>query len=922
MPMMRRKSSGSKSHSRRRTDSHTSTTSIGSTSLGGGHDRHSLSGVNPTDPKLWETHSVKQVAVIEQQARQKASRKRQELRQLVGESYRDLIASADSILEMNQMSKNVQLSLSSLKSKFDALPSTGRGLENVKLEIASKESVRTTAQRLIKQIVDCPEKLWRCIDNNTYTDGANLYLGARKVHFELVNSSNPVHEHIVEMNLLPFLELHWSCVACFPARLITSCKKRLCTPGLDATDYCDALCALTLLDNRASLSLEDLLEEFLSSKKMWIKRVIYAVTRSMKMHPDVSPQRVILHSVPCIGKTLHDTLIIVHRLFSISSKNEPSMIRASLSAKHELSGARVRSKCSSWLRRCKKEICPMLERVLSKISDAHEMSVIRNTILQSVDSGTPSSESHSTWANACSFALEQSLAHLDLWEFMFHAPCSRQWEHSVREVFAQFVDTFSGVLFDFIKSNSGRGGGSSVDTGSGSTSSANRRHSLGYAAAHLVTDIDGICNQFTKLTHQIRILLKHLLCVDTKATVPEYLQGYLDSELKDVVNSECLDAFAKLSKRIEDYLCGIESTIRERPSNDLEYPLIDQAVFIARTCSKLVKNLDFGELMSEKTMVYVSKSLRSCAHLGYSLWTLYASRTLSERFRIGFTQHLQQLSDSEEGCDAIAMNEACWKPKYFPLYEIEDMHFPTHASHYVLSFLFVFSKEVQKVIECDTHADHGKVVTLMISSIRKQLLELMSDALSPSVLSSISEVGCLQLFFDAKFLMDMISRPEDSSSHSALLARICSPEYIDPINWSLLKTPLLKSIGVLYQRYSVTFGFLVDLAPQYKKMSHIQLREASPQAANILPLATRSRSCEQLAVGAYPRRNRAPSTEKIPSPDTVGSEIRSLADIRYSSRVEHKSESAFNIGSILENVESITGGWSIRSVFGTGQSKQ
>ena len=70
---------------------------------------------------LFESRTVVEIREVEANTRREIEEKKEELRQLVGASYRDLIESADSIAEMKNSCENVALNIHRIQSDFASL---------------------------------------------------------------------------------------------------------------------------------------------------------------------------------------------------------------------------------------------------------------------------------------------------------------------------------------------------------------------------------------------------------------------------------------------------------------------------------------------------------------------------------------------------------------------------------------------------------------------------------------------------------------------------------------------------------------------------------------------------------------------------------------------------------------------------------
>lgn len=108
---------------------------------------------------LFEQYSIKQIHEIEQSIRADIEKKKEDLRQMVGERYRDLIEAADTIGQMQQTSANVKQYVAQLTEKCQSLqgkPSTPVAARPEHWALSHHYTV--LAQ--VKLLVDLPSKLW------------------------------------------------------------------------------------------------------------------------------------------------------------------------------------------------------------------------------------------------------------------------------------------------------------------------------------------------------------------------------------------------------------------------------------------------------------------------------------------------------------------------------------------------------------------------------------------------------------------------------------------------------------------------------------------------------------------------------------------------------------------------------------------
>lgn len=108
---------------------------------------------------LFEQYSIKQIHEIEQSIRADIEKKKEDLRQMVGERYRDLIEAADTIGQMQQTSANVKQYVAQLTDQCRSLqskPSTPAAARPEHWALSHHYTVLAE----VKLLVDLPSKLW------------------------------------------------------------------------------------------------------------------------------------------------------------------------------------------------------------------------------------------------------------------------------------------------------------------------------------------------------------------------------------------------------------------------------------------------------------------------------------------------------------------------------------------------------------------------------------------------------------------------------------------------------------------------------------------------------------------------------------------------------------------------------------------
>eukprot|EP00250_Pteridium_aquilinum_P019701 c24540_g1_i1 orf=595-3981(-) len=218
---------------------------------------------------LFESRTVVEIREVEANTRKEIEEKKEELRQLVGASYRDLIESADSIANMKNSCHNVALNIQHMELGFAslkhslALPHPASTPQRIDVEKKKREKLYGIGSR-VKYVVDTPEKIWGCLDEHMYLDGAQRYFRAFKVQ-TLLTESEAKGENLSHFPLL----LHqWSLVEALRAQISQRSRDRLLESGLDVKQYAVALAAVAVIDE---LSPAQIVLFFFETRRAWLR---------------------------------------------------------------------------------------------------------------------------------------------------------------------------------------------------------------------------------------------------------------------------------------------------------------------------------------------------------------------------------------------------------------------------------------------------------------------------------------------------------------------------------------------------------------------------------------------------------------------------------------------------------------------------
>ena len=201
-----------------------------------------LQGMTPD--QLLETHSVSQAEVMAAQLSKEVDRKREELRVMVGERYRDLIQAADTIHTMRQCSSSVIQSVSTMQGSCESvqqhkLQSAGRATDTAAVTNANAPYLAVAAS--IKLLTVLPEQIWSAVEAGQWSVAAELYLVSQHVYVALQADQGAGVTHDKVARWFPVIARQWDVLQQLHTSLVSSCRAQLLQDQLSVETAADSL---------------------------------------------------------------------------------------------------------------------------------------------------------------------------------------------------------------------------------------------------------------------------------------------------------------------------------------------------------------------------------------------------------------------------------------------------------------------------------------------------------------------------------------------------------------------------------------------------------------------------------------------------------------------------------------------------------
>ncbi|KAG6586132.1 Conserved oligomeric Golgi complex subunit 1, partial [Cucurbita argyrosperma subsp. sororia] len=436
--------------------------SASSTDGGGGGYRDAES--------LFRTKPISEIRKVESSTRAQIQSKQEELRQLVGNRYRDLIDSADSIVLMKSTSNSISSNLSSIHLSIRSLSSS-----DSLTHLPSHNHVRVTLYAIasrVKYLVDTPENIWGCLDESMFLEAAVRHIRAKHVQQALTTHNADSDRKF--LSKFPLLQHHWQIVESFKYQISQRSRERLLDRGLGVGAYADALAAVAVIDE---LEPKQVLNLFLESRKSWISQKLGTcgsnVACSIVVSVFCEVLSIIQVSIGQVGELFLQVLNDMPLFYKVILSSPPAsqlfggipnpdeevrlwkLFRDTLeSVMVMLEKDYIARTCSSWLRECGREIVSQINGrfLIDAIGSGQELASAEKLIRETMESkevlegsldwlkSVFGSEIELPWSRMRELVLEDDS---DLWDDIFEDAFARRMKAIIDSKFKELIEVIN-----------------------------------------------------------------------------------------------------------------------------------------------------------------------------------------------------------------------------------------------------------------------------------------------------------------------------------------------------------------------------------------------------------------------------------------------------------------------------------------------
>ncbi|KAJ4959844.1 hypothetical protein NE237_019754 [Protea cynaroides] len=575
---------------------------------------------------LFRTKPISEIRNVEKATKKEIEEKKEELRQLVGNQYRDLIDSADSIVQMKSSCESISANITRIDEGISSLSAAAIAGSPKLTPDPSRLRIYGIASR-VKYLVDTPENIWGCLDESMFLEAANRYLRAREVH-ELLVSSRANKDFLSNF---PLLQHQWQIVESFKGQISQRSRERLMDRGLGTASYVDALAAVAVIDE---LDPRQVLRLFLDSRRSWISQklgtcgsgacdsisvvsvfcdVLKIIQLSLGQIGELFLQ--VLNDMPFFYKTILSSPPSSQLFGGITNPDDEVMLWKQFRERLEsvmvmLDREFIAQTCSNWLKNCGEEIVSKINGryLIDVILCGKELASAERLIRETLDGREAlegslewlrsvfGSEIESPWKSIRELLLESDE---DLWDGIFEDAFVRRMERivdlgfedlsrvvnvsvSIKKIVASNGDQ---IDFQAYLNRPSAGDGvwfsepnvKKMGLGPGFKAPKEEYNFLSYLNAYFGPEVCGIRDT---IDNRCQSVLDDLLCFLDSPKASSRLK-----ELAQYLQNKCYESVLTILKGLEDELEYLSTALdNDRKEKDIEPPaiVVERSLFIGR----------------------------------------------------------------------------------------------------------------------------------------------------------------------------------------------------------------------------------------------------------------------------------------------------------------------------------------------------
>uniref|UniRef100_A0A3P8S6L7 Conserved oligomeric Golgi complex subunit 1 n=1 Tax=Amphiprion percula TaxID=161767 RepID=A0A3P8S6L7_AMPPE len=219
---------------------------------------------------LFERYNIEEIRRVERRVRGEIEQKKEELRQMVGERYRDLIDAADTIGEMRRCSETVVRSVQDMQH-YCRLLKLGRAAGTDKRNRKQWQEKFYTMASQIKLLLEIPECIWSAMEASQYLQATQLYLLCCHLHVLLHLEAATAGHYNPVLARFPILVRQVATTGHFRSAILLDSRSLLRGRAVSDHAIAEALVSTMLLEDSSP---RQALADFLLARKSSIHQLL------------------------------------------------------------------------------------------------------------------------------------------------------------------------------------------------------------------------------------------------------------------------------------------------------------------------------------------------------------------------------------------------------------------------------------------------------------------------------------------------------------------------------------------------------------------------------------------------------------------------------------------------------------------------
>ncbi|CAF3438844.1 unnamed protein product [Rotaria sp. Silwood1] len=217
---------------------------------------------------IFVKYTINEIRDIEEKIKVDMERKKEELRSMVGERYRDLIEAADAIFEMKTCAKGVEQFVHLLNDKCSKIDHTLLTQLSTSNTTSDKQLSKLTLVISVKILTETRRRCWMFLEENNFAAAARQYLLAQHMASSLSSSTTDEQLDNDSQKAIVAATRLWHQSRHMKATILDKCRLYLKSIDTNVQILANALSTLIAFGNK---SVEQALNEFLTAKLDIIK---------------------------------------------------------------------------------------------------------------------------------------------------------------------------------------------------------------------------------------------------------------------------------------------------------------------------------------------------------------------------------------------------------------------------------------------------------------------------------------------------------------------------------------------------------------------------------------------------------------------------------------------------------------------------